>query len=290
MRNVRLASFLGASVEVLLYFLLVGLGLFTAGLGYLLVRGPGPTRLEDLARDPVLWPLQTLGVVGPTVLLMAARHPDLLRALPQTRPRRAAAGAARGMVLGLGAGSLAAGLVVAWPGPGEITPGDAAGFATTLWIQANVALSEETIFRGYLWLILEDRLGHRLTLVLTSLLFALAHGANPAFTPAPPVLLNLLLAGLVLGTLRRQTGFAAAVGWHFGWNSGLGGLFGLPVSGLTFPALLRVAGAAPAFWAGGPFGPEGGLAGTVALALSFGLLGGWKGARRTILKVRRILP
>ena len=44
MRNVRLASFLGASAEVLLYFVLVGLGPSIAGLGYLLVRGPGPRR------------------------------------------------------------------------------------------------------------------------------------------------------------------------------------------------------------------------------------------------------
>jgi hypothetical protein len=46
MRNVRLASFLGASAEVLLYFVLVGLGPSIAGLGYLLVRGPGPTGLK----------------------------------------------------------------------------------------------------------------------------------------------------------------------------------------------------------------------------------------------------
>mgnify|MGYP000039750467 CR=1 FL=1 len=292
MRNVQLASFLGASAEVLLYFVLVGLGLLIAGLGYLLVRGPGPTRLEDLARDPILWPLQTLGVVGPTVLLMAARHPDLLRTLRQARPWQAAAGAARGMALGLGAGATAAGIALAWPAPADIGPGDGTGFLVTVWIQANVALTEETVFRGYLWSVLGRRLGPGPALILTSLLFALAHGANPAFTPTSPALLNLLLAGLVLGTLRRRAGFTAAVGWHFGWNSGLGGLFGLPVSGVTFPALLRVTGAAPPPWSGGAFGPEGGLAGTLALALSLGLpaSGGWKGARRTILKMRRILP
>ncbi len=291
MRNVRLASILGAALEVLLYFLSVGLGLLITGFGYLAVRAAGPTRPEDLPSDPIFWTLQTFGVLGPTALLAAARNPGLFRAARQAEPGKIAAGAGRGAGLGLGAGAAAVGLVLAWPTATSMTAGDAAGFLATSWVQANVALTEEIVFRGYLWSVLESRVGPGPTLILTSLLFALAHGANPAFTPGLPVIPNLLLAGLILGILRRRMGFPAAVGWHFGWNVALGGLFGVPVSGVTFPALLRVTATAPTCWSGGAFGPEGGLAGTVVLVASLGLFtfDGWNWTSRFILKVRRVL-
>ncbi len=291
MRNVRLASLLAALFDVLLYFVSASIGLLLTGWAYLAVRG-APLRPEDVAADPVFWLFQTLGLVGPTVGLARIRHPAFFRAALRFHPGPVLAAAGRGLAVGLGAAGAAVGLIVAWPAPTVIVSGDAAEFAATVWVQANVALTEETVFRGYLWFLLERRLGWAAAAGLTSLLFAFAHGANPAFSLSPPVLANLLLAGLVLAAVRRRLGFPAAVGWHFGWNAALGALFGLPVSGVTFPALVRVLDAAPVAWGGGSFGPEGGFAGTVALLASLGFVAfdGWERAGRIILKVRRVLP
>mgnify|MGYP000588225027 CR=1 FL=1 len=283
MRNVPgLKPLLLTAFDTLLYFLSVGLGLLISGLAYAGLRTWTPGPPEGPTADPLFWPLQTLGVVGPTCLLWGLRRPETFRACLRPTPE-ALVGGARGLLLGLGCAGLAAALVLLWPA--GLAPGP--GPLKTLWVHLNVALAEEAVFRGYLWALVELRLGVRAAHWATGLLFALAHGANPGLGPLAP--LNLLLAGLLLGALRRNWGFWAAVGWHLGWNFGLGGLFGLPVSGLSFPGLVRLFPTAPEFWAGGAFGPEGGLAGTAVLAGALVGAGGWGRAAGIILKVRRVL-
>ncbi len=281
MRNVPgLKPLLLTAFDTLLYFLSVGLGLLISGLAYAGLRAGTPGPPEGPLADPLFWPLQTLGVVGPTLLLGRLRWPERFSARLRPTPG-ALVGGARGLLLGLGCAGLAAALVLLWPA--GLAPGP--GPFKTLWVQLNVALAEEAVFRGYLWSLVEFRLGVRAAHWATAVLFALAHGANPGLGPLGP--LNILLAGLLLGALRRGWGFWAAVGWHLGWNFGLGGLFGLPVSGLTFPGLVQLFPTAPEFWAGGAFGPEGGLAGTAVLAGALAGFYGWGRAAGIILKVRR---
>lgn len=287
MRNVPgLKPLLLTAFDTLLYFLSVGLGLLISGLAYAGLRTWTPGPPEGPAADPLFWPLQTLGVVGPTCLLWGLRRPETFRACLRPTPG-VLVGGARGLLLGLGCAGLAVALVLLWPA--AITPSPGLEALRTLWVQLNVALAEEAVFRGYLWSLFERRLGLRAACWVTALLFALAHGANPGLGPLAA--LNLLLAGLLLGALRRNWGFWAAVGWHLAWNFGLGGLFGLPVSGLSFPGLVQLFPTAPEFWAGGAFGPEGGLAGTAVLAVA--LAGAWWWGRAAgiiaILKLRRVL-
>ncbi|HZB44358.1 MAG TPA: hypothetical protein VE360_03915, partial [Pyrinomonadaceae bacterium] len=62
-----------------------------------------------------------------------------------------------------------------------------------------------------------------------------------------------------------------AFGLHWSWNWTMGALLGLPVSGIrdiTPDPLLRATDAGPAWLTGGPYGPEGGLAATLALVVS----------------------
>jgi hypothetical protein len=60
-------------------------------------------------------------------------------------------------------------------------------------------------------------------------------------------------------------------GIHWAWNWTLGSLFGLPVSGITSFAkypLLKGYDFGPSWLTGGSYGIEGGIAGTIALALA----------------------
>ncbi len=58
-----------------------------------------------------------------------------------------------------------------------------------------------------------------------------------------------------------------ATGVHLGWNWTMATLFDLPVSGFVSDTPIYTAVVTgPALWTGGAFGPEAGLAGTVAIA------------------------
>ncbi len=129
------------------------------------------------------------------------------------------------------------------------------------------AAGEEFLFRGYALTVLADRWGNLPALVLTTLAFSLAHGANPGVGAL--ALLNIALAGLLLGLVRIVTGSLwAATGVHLGWNLATGFLADLPVSGLALvdAPLIEVTRPGREFITGGAFGVEGGLASTAALA------------------------
>jgi membrane protease YdiL (CAAX protease family) len=100
-----------------------------------------------------------------------------------------------------------------------------------------------------------------------SLAFALLHARNPNVTPL--ALLNIALAGAVLGWLYwGEGGLFGCWTFHALWNFTLAAL-ALPVSGMTFgPPLLStgIAGAGLPFLSGGAFGPEGSILSTAGLA------------------------
>lgn len=103
--------------------------------------------------------------------------------------------------------------------------------------------------------------------------FAVLHAGNPHVTPL--ALLNIGLAGAVLGWLFWSGGgLAAAWAFHALWNFSLSAL-GLPVSGLALQTPLLptgFAGAGRPLLSGGAFGPEGSLVNTVALAVALAFL------------------
>lgn len=137
----------------------------------------------------------------------------------------------------------------------------------TVALLAPAALSEELMFRGVPLVLLAAALGRGSAVVATSLVFALAHISNPNATPLG--LGNIALAGIFLGlTFYAPGGIWTAFGAHWGWNSVLACL-DTPVSGLPFriPMLDYDAGA-PSWLTGGTFGPEGGLAATLALTIA----------------------
>ena len=151
--------------------------------------------------------------------------------------------------------------------------------AWTAFVLLPAAAGEEILCRGYALQLLADRWGSAVAVALTTLIFAVLHGANPNVTGL--ALLNIALAGLLLGVVRVVTGSLwAATGVHLGWNFATGFLADLPVSGLSLvdAPLLEVVEPGADWIAGGAFGVEAGLASTAGLALAIGFVA--LGARR----------
>jgi membrane protease YdiL (CAAX protease family) len=158
------------------------------------------------------------------------------------------------------------------PRPGTLT-GWLAVSGVSLAALALPAAAEEAVFRGYLLRTIREGVGPVAAVGVTSLLFALVHGANP--NVGVPGLVNIFLAGALLAVAVLRTGslwFASAI--HLGWNWVMAGPLDLPVSGLggyDVP-LYDVVGGGPPWLTGGAFGPEGGAVGTLSVAVGLGLV------------------
>jgi membrane protease YdiL (CAAX protease family) len=144
----------------------------------------------------------------------------------------------------------------------------------TIAILAPAALAEEALFRGVPMVLLAAAFGRGSAVVGISVLFALAHVPNPNATPLG--LGNIALAGVFLGlAFYAPGGIWTAFGAHLGWNSLLACL-DTPVSGVPFDIpLLDYNAGNPAWLTGGTFGPEGGLAATIALTLAIIVAARW---------------
>jgi membrane protease YdiL (CAAX protease family) len=131
------------------------------------------------------------------------------------------------------------------------------------------ATFEEILFRGYLLQLIADATRPWVAVVVTSVLFGMAHNSNPGATALSAV--NTTLAGVMLAValLRTRSLWLPSVA-HFAWNATMGVILGLPVSGLALSdrwlASDLEAGVVPAWWSGGGYGPEGGLVLTVVVA------------------------
>jgi membrane protease YdiL (CAAX protease family) len=178
-----------------------------------------------------------------------------------------------GFALGLGAGALTAGLgllisVVLGQAVWIREAGNLAGYLTqvgkTVAVLAPAALAEEVLFRGVPLVLLAGAFGRGSAIVAISVLFALSHVTNPNATPLG--LGNIALAGIFLGlAFYLPGGIWTAFGAHLGWNTLLACL-DTPVSGVPFEIpMLDYSAGSPAWLTGGSFGPEGGLAATLAL-------------------------
>jgi len=161
--------------------------------------------------------------------------------------------------------------VVGWlrpaPDPGTVTGwlGVQAGMALMF---AVAAAAEELMLRGYIFQVLVEGMGAWPAVIVTSVLFALAHMDNPNIDAI--ALVNIGLAGVVLaGAYLRTRSLWVAIGLHWAWNWVMAGWFDLPVSGIEFdvPGYDTVE-LGPDTFTGGVFGPEAGFVLTmVALIL-----------------------
>lgn len=174
----------------------------------------------------------------------------------------------RDLCFGLGVGAV----MIASVGGAEALMGLARFFRSPLPAKAELvygsglalvlltaAINEELVFRGYPFQRLVESFGPTGAVVVSSALFGLAHLGNPHHTFISTT--NTMLVGipLCIAYLRTRS-LWLPVGIHFIWNYAQGFLFGLPVSGYTFPKTLLNAQVHGGAWlTGSGYGPEGGL-------------------------------
>lgn len=176
------------------------------------------------------------------------------------------------VALGALTGVQASTLISTSPDLSSILLGFAGVFIILLgWVVQGGA--EEVLARGYLLPVFGVRYGAPFAILVSSLLFSSLHLFNDHLTPI--ALLNLALFGVFACLYAlREGGLWGICALHAAWNWVQGNLFGLPVSGTpSGSSLLTLQLTGHDWWAGGAFGPEGGLAVTLVLLLGcFGLL------------------
>lgn len=125
---------------------------------------------------------------------------------------------------------------------------------------------EELLFRGYWLQNISEGLNLSWGIVITSVLFSLAHLLNP--NPSLAAVLGLILGGLFFAFAYVRTGqLWLPIGIHIGWNFFEGTIFGFQVSGTEPFSLVRQTVQGPEIITGGAFGPEAGLVLLPALLL-----------------------
>jgi membrane protease YdiL (CAAX protease family) len=137
------------------------------------------------------------------------------------------------------------------------------------WLAAALVLGvvpgigEEIVCRGVLFRIIEEGLGTWIALLVSALLFGLAHLGNPHAT-LWSALAIAIEAGLLFGLIYHVTrSLYLCMGLHAAWNMAEGTIYGVPVSGLPSRGWLTSTLSGPDWLSGGSFGPE---ASPVALA------------------------
>lgn len=238
-------------------------------------RPGGLTALDDTLSDARWLLLVSMGAALPVsgVSLLWWRS---VERRPFRQMGLAPAGALRRFARGAGLGAL---LVVATALPQFLIEPDGVrflpgGFAATarsfLTLAPGllaVAWNEELACRGVLLRQLMGSLSPFGAALVSSLLFAGLHFLNPHLAPIAG--LNLVLAGLMLALAALATeGLWFPAGLHFAWNLSLGGVLGLPVSGVAVVGLLGLPARGPRWLTGGDFGPEGGLMATLILLVA----------------------
>jgi membrane protease YdiL (CAAX protease family) len=165
--------------------------------------------------------------------------------------------------------------------------GSVTGALALVGFMAAAAVTEELLFRGVLFRIVEEKMGTWLAMLLTGLLFGALHLFNKDATlwgaACIAIEAGFMLAAVYVATRNLWIG----IGVHFAWNYALGGIFGLEVSGSgTSRGLLDATTSGGTLASGGTFGPEASvytvLAGVIVTAAFL-----WLAGRRGHLLPRR---
>ncbi|GAA4199537.1 CPBP family intramembrane glutamic endopeptidase [Microbispora amethystogenes] len=146
--------------------------------------------------------------------------------------------------------------------------GSVTGAAGLFGFMAAAAVTEELLFRGILFRIVEERTGTWIALVLTGLVFGLMHLANEHANLWGAIAIAIEAGGMLAAAYAATRTLWLPIGLHFGWNFAAAGVFSTEVSGNgATQGLLHNVTSGPALLTGGEFGPE-----ASPYAVVFGLL------------------
>jgi membrane protease YdiL (CAAX protease family) len=165
--------------------------------------------------------------------------------------------------------------------------GSVMGAIGLVGFMAAAAVTEELIFRGILFRIIEERTGTLIAMTLTGVVFGLMHLVNPDASLWGAIAITIEAGFMLAAAYAATRTLWVPIGLHFGWNFAAAGIFGTVVSGNGTPqGLLDGVTSGSALLTGGDFGPEGSLYAVVfGLLLTLGFL--WLAHRRGNLVPRR---
>lgn len=236
-----------------------GLGWMVAMLAVLVVILSLQSVVRTITQDSTV----IVAMAFVTVVLAYGAYAGLVRwgerRVPgELAPRPLARELVAGVLVGMGIMAVTIGILAAM-GVYAITPGDWTDPGHDIREALGTGLLEELLARLVIFRILARAFRTDVALLISALLFGLAHIFNPGATwlsaSAIAIEAGLTLAGFYLLTGRIWM----AVGVHAGWNFAQGALFGAPVSGMASVGSLLVTRAvpgAPDWLSGGAFGPE----------------------------------
>lgn len=162
-----------------------------------------------------------------------------------------------GIALGSGpvavhAAALAAAGMYVFSLPGSATPSEAVLLALVLLL---VGFEEEVRYRALAFRTLDQGVGSWLAMGLSGAFFGISHATNPGATPLG--IAAIAVGGVFLAACYLRYGSLwVPIAFHFAWDTTMGVVLGLPVSGTPLPGLLHVQMTGPEAWTGGGFGPE----------------------------------
>jgi membrane protease YdiL (CAAX protease family) len=128
---------------------------------------------------------------------------------------------------------------------------------TPLAVAFSVAIFEETLLRGIIFRIVEEKLGSYISLIISALIFGAVHILNPNSSAISSICIGIV--GFMFGAsyiYSRSIWLPIAI--HFSWNFIQSGIFGAITSGNEMTSSLfgtQISGAE--LITGGAFGPEG---------------------------------
>jgi membrane protease YdiL (CAAX protease family) len=165
--------------------------------------------------------------------------------------------------------------------------GSVTGAVALLGFMAAAAVTEELLFRGVLFRIIEERTGTWIALLLTGVVFGLLHLLNPDASLWGAIAIAIEAGFMLAACYAATRSLWVPIGLHFGWNFAAGGIFSAVVSGNgQSKGLLDATMSGPALLTGGDFGPEGSVY-TVAAGVVLTLVFMWLAHRRGHLIPRR---
>ncbi|MEU8708122.1 CPBP family intramembrane glutamic endopeptidase [Streptomyces sp. NPDC048565] len=177
---------------------------------------------------------------------------DLARAVPELRT---------GGAVGVGLFTVTLTLIAIFGTYGSGSGGSIGGMLAVLGIMAGVAVTEELLFRGVVFRLVEELTGTRVALALSAVLFGALHLVNDGATVWGALAIGIEGGLLTAAAYAATRSLWMPIGIHWGWNFASGGIFGTAVSGddTTPVGLVRGVFSGPSAITGGDFGPEAGI-------------------------------
>lgn len=179
------------------------------------------------------------------------------REITELRPSAMPGGFALGALVGIGLQSLVILTIYLLGGYQIVSINPISYIIPGLLIAISSGITEEVLFRGVIFRIIDQRWGAIAALTVSAVLFGVIHMGNPGASLYSAIAIAIE-AGILLGACYMYAGnLWLPIGVHFGWNFAEADLYGGILSGNELhKTLITAQFTGSEYLTGGSFGPE----------------------------------